>query len=334
MKFDLKIIIKGIAIALCICIGIILAARAVDRILFRPKSLFARTVKGFEAQKDQVQILFLGQSDMKYAIIPKAMPYKSYNFAEFGENYIGLYLKLKHYIDEMPRLKLVVLPLPLESFASGRVRWIGDYYFPQYFSYGYVTRQDFKELYKVMGFHVVRQKLASLSPMLGRPQMRIFWRNIRKFIRKKRIEVSKVEDGYFYSTPFSVVKEEQAIKKVHAYFREKNDFDKNLLSYFEKILILCHERKVKVVILTLPVTDHFLKYAEKYVSKADLYEKVLLNPRFSPYIFKHIDCLELYAKDHSLFIDVDHLNEKGAALFSQRMAPEFTGVMEQIQKTP
>ncbi len=334
MKFDLKIIIKGIAIALCICIGIILAARVIDRTLFRPKSLFARTVKGFEAQKDQVQILFLGQSDMKYAIIPKAMPYKSYNFAEFGENYIGLYLKLKHYIDEMPRLRLVVLPLPLESFATGRARWIEKNYFPQYFSYGYVTREDFKELYKIMGFDVVRPKTASLSPMLDKMQVRIFWKNIRKFIRNKRIEISKIEDGYFYSTPFSGVKEKHAIEKVHDYFREENDFDKDLLSYFEKILILCHDRKVKVVTLTLPVTDHFLKYAEKYVSKADLYEKVLLNPKLSPYIFKHIDCLELYAKDHSLFIDVDHLNEKGAILFSQRIAREFAELMQQIQKTP
>ena len=129
MKFGLKIILKGILIALCIYVGIILAARYIERILFRPESTFARTVKGFEAQKDQIQILFLGQSDMKYAIIPKAMPHKSYNFAELGENYIGLYLKLKHYIDEMPRLKIVVLPLPLESFASGRMDWIGQGYF-------------------------------------------------------------------------------------------------------------------------------------------------------------------------------------------------------------
>jgi hypothetical protein len=334
MKFDLKVILKGVLIALCICIGTILAARYIDRILFEPKSVFARTVKGFEAQKDQIQILFLGQSDMKYAIIPKTMPYKSYNFAEFGENYIGLYLKLKHYIDEMPRLKIVVLPLPLESFASGRIDWIGKENFPRYFSYGYVTHQDFKALYNLIGFDVVRQKLASFSPMMDKRQVRIFWKNIRKFVLNKPIQKATIEDGYFHSTSLSGVKEGHAIDKVRGFFREENDFEKNLLSYFEKILILCHDRKVKVVTLMLPVTDYYLKHAEKYVPRASLYEKVILNPKLSPYIFKHLDCLELYAKDHSLFVDVDHLNHKGATLFSQRMISEFSEVMEQIQKTP
>jgi hypothetical protein len=92
MKFDLKIVIKGVLIALCIVVAILLAARWIDRIFFRPESVFARTVRGFEEQKDQIQILFMGQSDMKYAIIPKIIPYKSYNFADLGENYIGNYL--------------------------------------------------------------------------------------------------------------------------------------------------------------------------------------------------------------------------------------------------
>jgi hypothetical protein len=332
MKFDLRIVIKGILIAFCIFLAIILATRFMDRILFRPESAFARTVKGFEEQKDQIQILFLGQSDMKYAIIPKEMPYKSYNFAEFGENYIGTYFKLRHYIGEMPRLKIVVLPLPLESFAPGRLEWIGLRYFPQYFSYGYVTNQDFRELYKIMGFAVVKQKLASFSPMLDKMQMKTFWRNMKKLIRNQPIRMSRIDDGYFYSTSLSAVKEGHAIEKVRGYFRKKNDFEKNLLSYFEKILMLGHNRRVKVVTLTLPVTDYYLTHAEKYVTRVGLYEKVFLNPKLSPYIFKHIDYLELYAKDHSLFIDVEHLNHKGATLFSQLIASELSKVMEQIQK--
>jgi hypothetical protein len=170
--------------------------------------------------------------------------------------------------------------------------------------------------------------------MMDKRQVRIFWKNIRKFVLNKPIQKATIEDGYFHSTSLSGVKEGHAIDKVRGFFREENDFEKNLLSYFEKILILCHDRKVKVVTLMLPVTDYYLKHAEKYVPRASLYEKVILNPKLSPYIFKHLDCLELYAKDHSLFVDVDHLNHKGATLFSQRMISEFSEVMEQIQKTP
>jgi Uri superfamily endonuclease len=335
MKFDLKIVIKGVLIALCIFIVILLAARLIDRIFFRPESVFARTVKGFEEQKDQIQILFMGQSDMKYAIIPKVMPYKSYNFAEVAENYIGTYLKLKYYMDEMPRLKVVVLGLPLPSFSSSaRSNWIERRHSSNYFSYGYITHQDFKELYKMKGFIMVRQKISSFSPLLDIGQFKTFWRNVRKWIRNQPIQKTIVEDGYI-RFPGSAVMEGLAERRVNVHFQEnnKNDFDKDLLSFFERILVLCHQRGVKVVTLMIPMTDYYLKHAEKHMTKAALYEKVLTNPQYSPYIYKHLDYLDLYAKDHPLFINEDHLNHEGATVFSERIASELSKIMEQIQKT-
>ena len=334
MKFDLKIIIKGILIALCIYIAALLAVGFADRILFEPKSIFARTVKGFEEQKDQIQILFLGQSDMKYAIIPKAMPYRSYNLAEPGENLVATYFKLKYYIDKTPHLKIVVLPLNLTSFSTARLEWLRGKTFTKYFSYGCITYQDFKELYKIMGFTVVRQKLASFSPMLDRGRMKRFYKNAKKWIRNEPIRISEVHDGYFYSTSFSTVREWHAVDRVQAQIRKKNDFNEDLLSYFEKILILCHERGVKVVTLTTPMTDYYIKHAEKYITKEALYEKVFKSPRFSPYIYQHIDHLDLYAKDHALFYDAEHLNYKGATVFSERMVSELSRIMEEIKKIP
>ena len=337
MKFDLRVVLKGVVIALCIFVAILLVARGMDRIFFRPESVFARTVKGFEEQKDRIQILFMGQSDMKYAIIPKAMPYKSYNFAELGEGYIGNYLKLKHYIDQMPRLKVVVLGLSLPSFSSTRLNWAErrNFSMSHYFSYGYVTPQDFKELYKMKGLIVVSQKISSFSPLLDRAQFRFFWRNFKKLIRNQPIQKTDMEDGYI-KVPVSGVIEGQAEQRIQGHFNAspKNDFDKDLLSYFERILLLCHRRGVKVVTLMIPTTDYYIKHAEKYMTKSAIYEKVLSNPRFSPYITKHLDYLDLYAKDHALFVDADHLNQKGATLFSERVASELSKVMEESINKP
>ncbi len=336
MKFDLKIVIKGVLIALCIVVAILLAARWIDRIFFRPESVFARTVRGFEEQKDQIQILFMGQSDMKYAVIPEIIPYKSYNFADLGENYMGTYLKLKYHIDQMPRLKILVLGFSLPNFSSTRMNWIErrNFSLSNYFSYGYITHQDFKELYKMKGFTVVSQKISSFSPLLDRVQLKFFQKNIKKLIRNQPIQKTVMENGYIRVLG-SGVTEGLAGKRVHGHFDEdhKNDFDKDLLSYFERILILCHQRGIKVVTLMIPTTDYYLKHAEKYITKDALYEKVLTNPKFSPYLYKHLDYLNLYAKDHELFIDADHLNYKGATVFSERIASELSKVMEQIQKT-
>jgi len=333
MKFDLKIIIKGILIALCIYFGALLAVGFVDRILFQPKSIFARTVRGFEAQKDQIQILFLGQSDMKDAIIPKLMPYKSYNFSEPGENFVATYLKLKYYIDKTPGLKIVVLPLNLNSFATAQLEWVRGKHFPKYFTYGYITYEDFRELYKLMGFKVVLKKMQSLLPFPDSKQLKTFWQNVGNLVRSKPIERSEIDDG-FWKDSGGKVEEESARVAIPHRFRKKYKFDEGLLTYFEKILVLCHSRGIKVVTLAMPVTDYYIKHAEKYVTRAALYEKAVANPRFSPYIYRHLDYMDRYAEDHTLFKDVIHLNYKGATLFSQRMASELSEVMEQIQKTP
>ena len=332
MRFNLKIIITGVLIALCIYFGALLAVGFVDRILFQPKSIFARTVRGFEAQKEQIQILFLGQSDMKDAIIPKLMPYQSYNFSEPGENFVATYFKLKYYIDKTPGLKIVVLPLNLNSFATAQLEWVRGKHFPKYFTYGYITYEDFGELYKLMGFKVVLKKMQSLLPFPDSKQLKTFWQNVGNLVRSKPIERSEIDDG-FWKDSGGKVEEESARVAIPHRFRKKYKFDEGLLTYFEKILVLCQSRGIKVVTLAIPVTDYYIKHAEKYVTRAALYEKAVANPRFSPYIYRHLDYMDRYAEDHTLFKDVIHLNYKGATLFSQRMASELSEVMEQIQKT-
>jgi len=328
MTFNLKIVAKGIFIAFCIVIALLLLVEVADRALFRPKSIFGRTVKDFERQKSEIQILFLGQSDMKRAVIPEVMSFKAYNFAELGESFIETYFKFKYYIDEMPSLKVVVLPLPLGSFSSFRTNRIGT----KYYSYGYISYRDLWELYQIKGSRVIRQKLASYSPVLDPGQLRAFWKNVRRLIKKQPIEKAVIQEGYHLLAFKGIVNEKMALRSIQRHFQGHNIFDKDLLLYFEKILTLCHERGIKVVTLTTPMTDYYIKHAEKYITKAALYDKVFKNPKVSPYIYKHLDYLDLYAKDHALFIDGDHLSHEGATLFSKRIASDLSKVIEENKK--
>ena len=228
----------------------------------------------------------------------------------------------------MPSLKVVVLPLPLGSFSSFRTNRIGT----NYYSYGYISYRDLWELYQIKGSRVIRQKWASYSPVLDQGQLRTFWKNVRRLIKKKPIERAVIQDGYHLLTIKGIVNERMATRSIQRHFQGHNIFDKDLLLYFEKILILCNQRGIKVVTLMTPMTDYYIKHAEKYITQAALYEKVFNHPRFSPYIYKHLDYLDLYAKDHTLFVDGDHLNHEGATLFSKRIALELSKVMEEIKK--
>jgi hypothetical protein len=182
-----------------------------------------------------------------------------------------------------------------------------------------------------MGFKVVLKKIQSLLPFPDRKQMKTFWQNVGNLVRSKPIEKSEIHDGFFKDSG-GKVEEESAREAIPYRFRKKHKFDEGLLTYYEKILVLCHNRGIKVVTLAIPVTDYYITHGEKYVTRAALHERVVANSRFSPYIYRHLDYMDHFAEDHTLFKDVIHLNYKGATIFSQRVALELSEMMEQIQK--
>src|SRR4030066_1306040 len=96
---------RAVYIAFIIIFIFIFSLELTDRILFRPKSIFARSVRDFEKQKSQIQILFLGQSDVQFDIIPDEFNYRAFNFSGSGETFLETYYKLKHYIRDMHEVK-------------------------------------------------------------------------------------------------------------------------------------------------------------------------------------------------------------------------------------
>ncbi|MBI4839174.1 MAG: hypothetical protein HY806_08575 [Nitrospirae bacterium] len=310
---------KALCLALLIILIIVLCLEAADRIFFRPKSIFARTVSDFESKKSGVEVLFLGQSDMQFAIIPDRLNYSAYNFAAASENFTETYYKLEHYIKDMPNLKIVVLPLNFQSFSSYRadiLQW-------EYFKYGYISNSDLRDLYRLKGAVVLREKLISFCPIVRGIEMIDFMRNIKKLFTIQNIEKTEMSKGYLKYTGSDVTRD-SAVKRASRHFKGNNIFNEDFLLYFEKILKLCADNNIKVFILTLPVTDFYIEQAKQYVDKDVFYNKALDNPQYSKYIYKHLDLLEIYAGNHDLFLNSDHLNYNGAAKVTDIVAAELS----------
>lgn len=313
---------KGICMAFLIFFIIMFSIEITDRVLFRPKSIFERVVQDFEKQKGEIQILSLGQSDIQFGIVPDEFNDRTFNFAGAGESFIETYYKLKHYINDMPELKIVILSVTLPTFSSFRadeIQW-------EYFSYGYITYPEIMELYKIKGMMVFREKLLSYCPVIKRIQMINFFRNVKSLLMNQPIDKTEIHNGYVKETG-SDIREENALRRVKRQFDGQNSFDDIFLLYFEKILKMCKDKNIKVITLSLPETDYYLKYSKKYVTKDQLYERVLENPRFKKHIDKHLDFLEdAYAADHTIFLNQDHLNYKGAVKFSKLISSELSAM--------
>jgi len=127
-----------------------------------------REREGLREQKEQIQILFLGHTGYEYAIIPKAMPYRSYNLAEpEGELVANYILNLQVLSMIRPHLKIVVLPL-INQFFNRALEWLMRPKPLQIFLLWVHHLFKTSRIIQNNGFTVVRQKLESFSPMLDR----------------------------------------------------------------------------------------------------------------------------------------------------------------------
>lgn len=106
------------------------------------------------------------------------------------------------------------------------------------------------------------------------------------------------------------------------YSKESDKIERNIkrrdfqVGYFEKILKLCKDHQIKVVVLTLPTRANELKsYNENQLSE------------FSAFINKYIDTNNVFYLNYSFseefktvdYADATHFNEPGANHFSKKL---------------
>lgn len=95
--------------------------------------------------------------------------------------------------------------------------------------------------------------------------------------------------------------------------------DNMKLSYLQKLIELCKDKNIALVFIISPrldYEDHFLEY-EPALSLCKTYKVPLLNNI----------CIPNIVNDSELFQDLNHLNDKGAILYTQIIIKELREYM-------
>lgn len=322
----LRLILKGVFIAVCICIVLILALEYTNRVFFLPKAIFTRQIKQFAQEKKEIQILFCGESSVQRDVNPEVFDYYTFNFACRGENYIETYYKLKYYIKSMPNLKIVVLPLTFSSFTS---MWPHKMVKAEYYRYGYITYKNMMEMFGERGGKVFIEKISSFYSTFNKKNMETFLENIKKLLSKIAINEFQMHKGYIENVG-SFVSNVKTSKRVKTAFLGSDIYDENLLLYFEKTLRLCKGNNIEVVTLAYPLTGYYLEETKQYIAKEEFYRKILSDPKYKMYIRRHLDYSGVFIDNNGLFFDQDHLNNAGSEIFSKLVAVELSRIMNEI----
>jgi len=322
IKRRVKAILKGLLLILLCLFLIVGSIKAAQDILFDAKTIHHRKRADFKKKQKSIRLLFMGQSDMEAAVIPSLFVQKSFNYSESTEFFIGTYYKLKDCIQNMPLLETVVLPVSFGSFQSVFSKKVSAR------SYEFINREDLRDLSELKGWRIYFQKYKPLKYILAHRQLKDFVHNIGRLMLSQPISKSVLTDGHMMLTGTSVTSD-QARATVHRFFGNSTSaFDADLLLYFKKILMLCHENNICVITVTLPKTDFYIDSASQYTTMKEVYENVLENSEYCRYIFYHFDYLTEMSNAHHLFNDANHLNYEGAQIFSIRFSEDINKVWQ------
>jgi hypothetical protein len=136
----------------------------------------------------------------------------------------------------------------------------------------------------------------------------------------------KVILGYlprFDSFEFDSNKQKEAADQANMFLKGYNSWDKDMVYYFRKILEYCTGRNIKVILIRLPVTREFWTEAERLNPSGPYYRKISDIVKLYPVVVYQYDFRKYFFGNPGYFRNPDHMNNKGAPVFSAMLNKEF-----------
>ena len=270
-------------------------------------SLIYRVEEQFQQNKEDVSVVFLGDSHPRNSVNPTYMEH-AFNFATGGENYIQTYYKLRYYLEE-ERLDIntVVLSLDLHSFSGKRSDEFRDNnYWRKYLNYweiAQVKNEDFQILtFWMDGVMAYWHGADETKNLLVNSHAEI----IKGYV--PRGQIIKSAKGKYIGG--------MAKARARGQLSSKSLMDDAIVYYFKELLKLCGRNEIQVVFVRYPVTEEYYSVAIKIVPIKIYYDE--LNGVIQEFIDSPIilDYHDKYWEQPKFFGDVDHLNMYGAEDFS------------------
>lgn len=284
----------------------------------------------YEGTGKDIKYLILGDSHSFFGIDPSTLDPsgRSYNLAANGKSYIHTYYMLKYiFEDDIKRIDNIVLQLDLHDLSSlstnERLMRARSYFWSKHLDYIELSRETGKWLF----FSQLALE-GHLAPYLS--GYKYFVNFFDKWWNKER-SLSYLFHG---ST---------AIPRGNGYMARKGDYskaddklspalarsrlmhegyvpyDKTLITYLEKIIELCRDHKVKLRLVSMPITRTFYRSSLAVIKTEDedFDEYYMVNRIKEKYGLKFYDFRSFFFDHDEMFWDQDHLNVEGSEIFSR-----------------
>ncbi len=296
--------------------------------------------RDFRQYNDTLRYLSLGNS---HNTVDTYVLENAFNYNSPAENYVQSYYKLKYIVEEQKKIpENLILYIDVSSFSA-----MAAGYF-EHNSY-WIKYVDYFEVARVMGDrHILNKwlegnffsyagnyrniKLSLIYLVkIGHLNLHHGYRAPRNFknfayYRPEDIDILSDESQYDWTGARETDRKEKvrrAKRKADIYLTRKGYFDHTMATYFEKILHLCLDHDIQVILLRAPLTREYWEEVNRIVPAGKLYEKVRNIYTRYPNVTMVLDYHDLFFDHPEYFFDPDHLNPLGARLFTQQLQQDL-----------
>jgi len=251
--------------------------------------------------KKNIDTLIMGDSYILCAISKKYLPEHFFMLAHKGEAINETYLKLK-YITQKRKFKYLILEIPYHIFSSYRK---GNEQIDKFI--GLFGDKEIQSVFGITGFRLLFYKLAWQFPFFT-------WQNRVKFISWLILNFFKNLKFVSYKIPWHTIPEkvrlELALNRIKEQFPDtKNSVSEELIKLFNKIRRICQKKNIKIIGVRLPLSTEYLRKCPDAIKRK-------VNDIINKSKVLVLDYSEYFIDRPDLFYNADHLNRKGAAVFT------------------
>jgi hypothetical protein len=270
----------------------------------------------FAAHPDSIKYLMLGNSHDR--INPEILG-NGFSYIMPKEIYTQTYYKVKYILEKTgKRPEYIFLSIDPVNFSPRAAEELSfDGYWRKYIDYFELARESHSPAYLFNWF------TGNFFSYVGN------YRYVLMSLQFYNADLSQIKNGYIPARDylnFAKAPDREALGfgiatvYLSSYSRESTLGDTR---YYCKILDLCKQYRIHLILLRMPMTDEYLKYARKLVDLDKLDREIIdvTNTRTSDY--RVFDFRNEFHGKPEYFFNADHVNPAGVAIISMKIKQEI-----------
>lgn len=251
-------------------------------------------------KKESIKTLILGSSHSLYGFNPEYFSEETYNLAHLSQTIDLDYLLLKKYINELPKLKTVVIRLSYttlhEQLNESTESW---------------RQKDYNLYYNLNVSNTLKLHSEVLSVKLKNNLKRL-----KSYYLEHEESISIINSGWAFFEDSHAMKsiEELGFTVAKKHTAKDNNLVLENIEFLEKIVKLCNEHSVNLILVTLPAHKSYRDNLE--TSQLEMLVSAGEKMKMKYSNCNYLNLLEVDNFTETDFYDADHLNTNGAKKLS------------------